>query len=1437
MRPLARGCLLCVALLCTSWCRAQVLDDFSDGDFTDAPPWTGDVDAWRVEPVDGDPALRTRGAARADTLSLATPSDVAFGRWRFTVGYLGGRLSNFNLLRIYLVADGPLLEGPVRGYYVQLGTNSRDVRLYRSDPTRADGRVLLARSDPEVLADEARTLTLEVERTDAGTWTVAVDGVTSATAQEAEPGWTTSTHLGVWVKHSATRGDGYHLDDVAAAGAPGPADRVPPRLSALTYAPDGPALDLAFTEPLAAATVRPAAFEVRPGGAVPIDVVALDGAEDAARWRVVLPAALAAGSHALSIRGVQDVAGNAIADTSAAFDVAPAAGAPAVDTLRALGPATLEVVFTAPVRACRVDVYDARPLLGRPAAVAGCAAGTPGTIFLLTWTQPMAPFAAYVLTVEGATDGAGVPLPTLTGAWTYLPEQDPPAPGDLVVNEVFYAPDESAHEFVEFLNRSERTFDVGRLAVSDDRRAPVPVSPAPAPWRPGEYLVVARDTAALAARFDGVRGWQPPTWPALNNGGDAALLWHDGVPVDSVTYTPSWGGDGVSLERRDPGAPADDRANWAPATEAAVATPGARNSRYEVDVTPPVLVAATSTSRGDSVVAVFSEAVDPATVPPDAFVATGPLRRAPASTRADGATVTLGFAPPLRTGDYVLAATGVADRRGNMQPSTEAALTVFAPGAPRPGELVVNEIHFAPADPNLEFVEIYNRSDETFDVSRLALADGRRMPRPVLGPRAALPPGGYLVLARDSARLADAFPGVAARSILRWPTLNDGGDAVVLYHLTGVLPAELESVTYLPEWGTAGRSLERKDPDGPATESVHWAASPDALGATPGRSNAAFASDAAAPELVGAEEQPTLGPAVPVRVRFDEPVDAGRLARSQVELDAGPVDSLRWATTSALLVFTRAPMTAGRVVVRDVYDLKGNRAGRREAVIVRQPGVGDVVVTEILADPLADADDGRPDQPEFVELLNTTDRPVTLRGAYWTDRPDETGAADTLGLPDAALVVPASGRAVVFAQPDDLPPEALATASRLAAAFGPDLPADVLLVPIGRSTLGLANDADQIRLQRADGTELDAVTYAASWHRPDLASTRGTSLERIDAAEPSDDRLNWTSSRAPRGSTPGAPNSVRPTEGAAPEAGDLVITEIMYDPLAAADDGRPDQPEYVEWTNRAAGPVSLTGLFLTGPPDENGRADTLRLVSGPVSLPPRGHAVAFAVPDAVAEPSAWLADAFASLRDGDDAAVLLAVRGASLGLSNAGERLQLHAGDGTLVDAVPYEPGWHAAAVVDARGIALERLDAAGPSASRLNWTSSPAPEGGTPGRPNAAALPARTADQRPGVVVVPSPFSPDRDGRDDVAAVQYRLREPVALVRARIFDQSGRLVRTLEEARLSAAAGTLAWDGLDDGGRPLRIGIYVVLLEAVHAESGASESYRTAVVLARPLD
>lgn len=547
------------------------------------------------------------------------------------------------------------------------------------------------------------------------------------------------------------------------------------------------------------------------------------------------------------------------------------------------------------------------------------------------------------------------------------------------------------------------------------------------------------------------------------------------------------------------------------------------------------------------------------------------------------------------------------------------------------------------------------------------------------------------------------------------------------------------------------------------------------------------------------------------------------------------------------------------------------------------PAPGDVVVTEIQFAP-------SPSTNEFVEILNVSTRTVDLQSVTLADgnaRPDP--------LADGPTPLPPGGRAVAVRDPaafaDAFPGVPfLAPAGWEALNNG----GDVVLLQTGSTVLDSVafDDAwasrDGASLERIDPAAPSAAFNFASSTAPQgatpgrrnsvfapdrepptpvFADVRLAGPVEVVFSEPLDpatvpeirvdldgvpaDEVQLVEPAILAVETAGRDRPVRATVTGArdrsgnaasaasvpvarpPDPDEVAINELMIAPRADDFDDRPNQVEYVEVRNRTEDLLSLRAWMLTDRPREDGTADTLR-VGRRAGLPPAGWAVLFAAPTAPAAPetASLLARAFPEAPLGDAGVVLLPVERSALGLRNDEDVVRLHRGDGTVLDAVAYEEGWHADALVDPTGTSLERISTEAPAASADNWTSSAHPSGGTPGAVNGAA--AAPADvPAGGVTVTPSPFSVERDR---ALRIRYALEAPVSVLRVRIFDARGRLVRTLADARLSGRQGEIVWDGRGDGGRSLRVGIYVVLVDAVDASGGLVERYKRPVVLARPL-
>jgi hypothetical protein len=154
--------------------------------------------------------------------------------------------------------------------------------------------------------------------------------------------------------------------------------------------------------------------------------------------------------------------------------------------------------------------------------------------------------------------------------------------GALVVDELLYAPETGAPEWLEVWNRGTEPMALAGFTIVDrgGRRATV----RGAAWLgAGARGIVAADTvSAIPALAPGTPRWAATPWPALNDTGEGwadALVVRDaaGIVTDAFGYPAAAGERGRSLERLTPDADARG-VGWTRCTAPEGSTPGAVNS-------------------------------------------------------------------------------------------------------------------------------------------------------------------------------------------------------------------------------------------------------------------------------------------------------------------------------------------------------------------------------------------------------------------------------------------------------------------------------------------------------------------------------------------------------------------------------------------------------------------------------------------------------------------------------------------------------------------------------------------------------------------------------------------------------------------------------------------------------------------------------------------
>jgi hypothetical protein len=276
----------------------------------------------------------------------------------------------------------------------------------------------------------------------------------------------------------------------------------------------------------------------------------------------------------------------------------------------------------------------------------------------------------------------------------------------------------------------------------------------------------------------------------------------------------------------------------------------------------------------------------------------------------------------------------------------------------------------------------------------------------------------------------------------------------------------------------------------------------------------------------------------------------------------------------------------------------------------------------------------------------------------------------------------------------------------------------------------------------------------------------------------------------------------------------IVINEIMYEPLTG-------DAEYVELYNPGTSAIDLRAWRISDIRDTSTKSTTHVLSRSSYLVEGKAFVV-------VALDTSIFAR-FPYLRDSTLYPVI--VKRSSFSLNNDGDNILLTDLTGAAIDSVHYFPSWHNSQLDDVSGRSLERISPSLSSNDKRNWSTSANPLGGTPGKENSIftqSLPTATE-----LSFTPNPFSPDGDGFEDVTIVQYHVPSASGVIRIRIYDANGRLVRTLANGEPTGSHGEIIWDGMNDNLEKVRMGIYVVLLEALDSSGSNVQTIKGVVVVA----
>ncbi|NSW95574.1 MAG: lamin tail domain-containing protein, partial [Bacteroidales bacterium] len=542
---------------------------------------------------------------------------------------------------------------------------------------------------------------------------------------------------------------------------------------------------------------------------------------------------------------------------------------------------------------------------------------------------------------------------------------------------------------------------------------------------------------------------------------------------------------------------------------------------------------------------------------------------------------------------------------------------------------------------------------------------------------------------------------------------------------------------------------------------------------------------------------------------------------------------------------------------------------------------GDVIITEIMADPLPEV--SLPGK-EYLELKNRSDHIINLKG--WT-----------LSTPTQKLT---------FTQKSLPPGEYIIVCSV----------SDTSLFKRYGRTAGLksftilTNEGKAIALKDNEGNFIHGIEYDISWYGNELKSEGGWSLELIDTDYPFSGRENWKASVSKTGGTPGTLNSVTarnpdhdfeginnafagdsstiylsfsesvPDFTAQPglikidsdEIADLYLNDILFKnfcikPSVILARGKTYVLEISDLSDFAGNRIRKKS-FSFGLTEKSVRGDVVfnELLFNPLpgdddyiefyncsdKIIDASRLLAVSVNDATGDTSSFIQvspvnrcilpgtyytittsrDKVIQRYPSSDPEKIFEVSSLPSMSDDKGHLLLLNR-ELEIIDEVIYDEKMHYPLLTSNEGVALEKSRPDIPSSDRSAWHSASESSGwGTPGAGNSN-ITELNPNGNAGVNFSSTKISPDNDGFEDLLVIDLNLEGPGNVISATVFDETGSFVRKLAGNLLSGPKLTLVWDGTADDNTIVPAGIYIILITGFN-DSGNTYRWKKACSVVR---
>lgn len=899
-----------------------------------------------------------------------------------------------------------------------------------------------------------------------------------------------------------------------------------------------------------------------------------------------------------------------------------------------------------------------------------------------------------------------------------------------------------------------------------------------------------------------------------------------------------------------------------------------------VDTTPPT-VTQVSTPTTDSVFVVFSEPISAATANLTSNYSIGGISIQAAQLQANGNLVKLALSPALTPNtNYTINISGIEDLAGNAMISSNHNIQFVQVATPNFRDIVINELMPDPnpvvALPDAEFIELFNPTNQSFDLTGFVITDGTS--NGVLG-NVVLGPTEYLILCNAS-DVADFSAFGATHGLSSFPTLNNSGDNIQLFDANNNL---IDAVNYSSSWHapgfeSGGVSLEQITAATLCTGSSNWTSSQDFSGGTPGTQNSVYSAN---PSTQAATLNSLIIDGSSLELYFSKPIDTTSFQQAQFSLSNGlQVTGVVAPSALSELVTLQLnnsiiPGTIYTLNASQLSDCSGNTVNitNYEFGLGEIPTFGELLITEIY--PTTQNDHPFLPPYEFLELHNASTKIIELGNTSLSDFTGSTTLPNYTLLPGEYVIVCQQSAVSSFktigptislgnwlnlnnsgdsltltnsvgeelhhvyyneswflpnsnsgfyslelksvAQPcaqqvnwgvSEANNGATPGAQNTVYSTTPDEDAPQLTqASIVDSTSVLLSFNENITQTGLNALVVNWVPQLTNANQsffgrtqflltisPQFEAGSSYSVELIDITDcAGNSAIITTNFTAPQPST----------------GTELTLNELLFNPI---DNGS----DFVELYNLSNKTISLKNFELaTIDTDTQTPKDATPLSNSPYTLSPDSHVV-------IAENCDLVSAFYPSTRN------CISQPNLPSYANSSGTVLLLY--NGKTVDSVSYSEDWHFSLLASFDGVSLEKINPTLSSALQESWHSASESAGfATPGYLNSQAENINTNNQA--FSLQNTSFSPDNDGYQDQAIINYSLPQPGTAATIEVFTVNGNSVAVIANNELLGTQGIITWNGLTYDNLKAPMGLYVIAITTYNL-NGSVNRYKLPISL-----